>query len=186
MDYIYDSLKVVIESFDGIASARELAKAGVSRQLLYQGMINGYISKESHGNYVITNNQPDEYRMIQNRSDKMIFSYGTALFLLGISDRVPHELDITVPQGDNVSRIKRDYENTKFHYCKKELWDLGIIEVTTPQGYEVKTYDLERCICDLIRDKKSVDVQIYTQALKEYFANCLSGINTESENDGTA
>ncbi|MCR4653441.1 MAG: abortive infection protein [Eubacterium sp.] len=170
MDYIYDSLKVVIESFGGIASARELAKAGVSRQLLYQGMINGYISKESHGNYVITNNEPDEYRMIQNRSDKMIFSYSTALFLLGISDRVPHELDITVPQGDNVSRIKRDYENTKFHYCKKELWDLGIIEVTTPQGYKVKTYDLERCICDLIRDKKSVDVQIYTQALKEYFS----------------
>ena len=39
----------------------------------------------------------------------------------------------------------------------------------SPQGYDVKAYDLERCICDLIRDKKSIDVQVYTQALKEYF-----------------
>ena len=28
---------------------------------------------------------------------------------------------------------------------------------------------MERCICDLIRDKKNIDTQIYTQALKEYF-----------------
>ena len=170
MDYSIESLKMIIESNDGIASAKQLADKGVSRLVLYQYLINGLIAKESHGNYVIADNQPDEYRTIQNRSPKMIYSHGTALFLHGLSDRVPHELDITVPQGDNVSRIKRDYENTRFHYCKKELWDLGIVDAVTPQGYEVKIYDLERCICDLIRDKKSVDTQIYTQAMKEYFS----------------
>ena len=170
MDYSFESLKMIIESNDGIASAKQLADKGVSRLVLYQYLISGLIAKESHGNYVIADNQPDEYRTIQNRSPKMIYSHGTALFLHGLSDRVPHELDITVPQGDNVSRIKRDYENTRFHYCKKELWDLGIVDAVTPQGYEVKIYDLERCICDLIRDKKTVDTQIYTQAMKEYFS----------------
>jgi predicted transcriptional regulator of viral defense system len=170
MEYSIESLKMIIESNDGIASAKQLTDKGVSRLALYQGLISGMIVKESHGKYVIADNQPDEYRTIQNRSPKMIYSHGTALFLHGLSDRVPHELDITVPQGDNVSRIKRDYENTRFHYCKKELWDLGIVDAVTPQGYEVKIYDLERCICDLIRDKKSVDLQIYTQAMKEYFS----------------
>ena len=28
---------------------------------------------------------------------------------------------------------------------------------------------MERGICDLIRDKKSIDAQVYTQAIKEYF-----------------
>lgn len=171
MDYSIESLKMIIESNDGIASAKQLSDEGVSRIALYKALLSGTIIKESHGNYVLADNQPDEYRMIQNRSPKMIYSYGTALFLHGISDRVPHELDITVPQGDNVSRIKKDYENTRFHYCKKELWDLGITDAITPQGYEVKIYDLERCICDLIRDKKSVDTQIYTQAIKEYFSS---------------
>lgn len=53
---------------------------------------------------------------------------------------------------------------------QKELWDLGIITIKTPQGYDVRAYDLERGICDLIRDKKDIDAQIYTQALKEYFS----------------
>lgn len=138
--------------------------------MIYDSLVKGIISKESHGNYVLADDKPDEFRIIQSRSDKLIFSHGTALFLHGMSDRVPHKLDITVPQGDNVSRIKKKYEHTKFHYCKKELWDLGIITIKTPQGYDVRAYDLERGICDLIRDKKDIDAQIYTQALKEYFS----------------
>ena len=35
----------------------------------------------------------------------------------------------------------------------------------TPSGYPVKVYDEERCICDLIKDKKSVDLQFFSQAL---------------------
>lgn len=169
MDYYIDQLKLLIEQNGGIISAGEIQKAGIERVLLYDCLEKGIILKESHGNYVLADEQPDEFRVIQSRSDKLIFSHGTALFLHGVSDRVPHDLDITVPQGDNVSRIKKSYEHTKFHYCKKELWDLGIVTLKTPQGYEVKAYDLERCICDLIRDKKNIDVQVYAQALKEYF-----------------
>lgn len=169
MDYYIDHLKLLIEQNGGIISAQAIQNAGIDRAMLYDSLAKGIIAKESHGNYILAGEQPDEFRIIQSRSDKLIFSHGTALFLQGMSDRVPHVLDITVPQGDNVSRIKKNYEQTKFHYCKKELWELGIVTIKTPQGYEVKAYDLERCICDLIRDKKDVDVQIYTQAIKEYF-----------------
>ncbi|RKM63315.1 abortive infection protein [Butyrivibrio sp. XB500-5] len=170
MEISVELLKSLFELHDGVITAKELAEAGFTRTLLYICLLNGWLIKESHGRYVLADNQPDEFRMIQNRSEKLIFSHGTALYLHGLSDRVPHELDITVPQGDNVSRIKRDYDNTRFHYCKKEIWGLGITEATTPQGYTVKIYDHERCICDLIKDKKSVDTQIYSQAMREYFS----------------
>jgi hypothetical protein len=170
MGYYMDRIKVLIEQNGGIVSAADIQKAGIDRATIYNGLAKGIVLKESHGNYVLADEQPDEFRIIQSRSDKLIFSHGTALFLQGMSDRVPHKLDITVPQGDNVSRIKKSYEQTKFHYCKKELWDLGIVTLKTPQGYDVRAYDLERCICDLIRDKKNIDAQIYTQAVKEYFS----------------
>ncbi len=144
MDYYIDKLKLVMEQKGGIASAGDIQKAGIDRLLLYDSLEKGIILKESHGNYILADEQPDEFRIIQSRSDKLIFSHGTALFLHGISDRVPHNLDLTVPQGDNVSRIKKSYENTKFHYCKKELWDLGIVMLKSPQGYDVKVYYLER------------------------------------------
>ena len=46
---------------------------------------------------------------------------------------------------------------------------MGITELRSPQGAMVRLYDKERCICDLIRDKDKVDIQIYTQAIKDYF-----------------
>ena len=169
MDYSMDGLRAVIEGNNGIASLEQLQKAGITRTMICTGLTNGTLHKEAHGNYSMTDQRPDEYRIIQCRSDKIVFSHATALYLHGISDRVPHTLDITVPQGDNVSRIKRDYENIRFHYCKKDLWQLGLTQIVTPQGFTVNAYDMERCICDLIRDKKNVDAQIYVQAIREYF-----------------
>ncbi len=169
MDHNYDDLKILIESNGGVVSAAELQHAGIDRIGLYALLANEILKKESHGNYVWAENEPDEYKIIQNRSEKLIYSHGTALFLHGMSDRVPHTLDITVPQGDNISRIKKSYQNTRFHYCKKELWNLGIMNVNTPLGYSVRVYDPERCICDMIRDKDNVDKQIYIQAIQEYF-----------------
>ena len=171
MNYIaeMENLRILIENNGGVVSGKELQEAGFKRIQIYNCLSNGFLSKESHGYYVLTGNQPDEYTIIQKRSNKIIFSHATAIFLHGYSNRVPHLLDITVPQGDNISRIKKDYQNTRFHYCKKELWDMGIESIKTPQGYVVKTYDIERSICDLIRDKDNTDTQVYTQAIREYF-----------------
>ena len=170
MDFIYNDLQCLIEEHGGLVSGKNLQDFGIERFKIYDLCLKGILLKESHGNYMLADNKPDEYAIIQNRSDKLIFSHATALFLHGISDRIPNVLDITIPQGDNVSRIKKDYQQTRFYYCKKDLWDIGIDNVKTPQGYNVKAYDIERCICDLIRCKKSVDQQIYIQAIKEYFS----------------
>ncbi len=171
MDYTFDDLRILIEQEGGVVSSKDLVSAGIERVKIYDLLAKGILQKESHGNYVLADDEPDEYRIIQNRSEKLIFSHGTALFLHGMSDRVPHVIDITVPQGDNVSRIKNAYPKTRFHYCKKDLWDVGIVSVRTPQGYTVRAYDPERCICDVIRDKDKMDKQIYVQAIQEYFRN---------------
>lgn len=51
------------------------------------------------------------------------------------------------------------------------MWELGRIDVVTPFGATVQAYDKERSICDLISQKKNVDIQLYTHAIKEYFSN---------------
>lgn len=171
MAYMLEDLKILIESYGGIISAGELLQAGVDRGKLYGLLEKGILMKESHGKYALAEDKPDGYAIIQKRSDKLVFSHGTALYLHGISDCVPRVLDITVPQGDNVTRIKKSYQHTRFHYCKKTLWNLGMMNVNTPMGYSVRAYDLERCICDIIRDKDNVDKQVYIQALQVYFRN---------------
>lgn len=169
MDTSYKIIKDIAETSDGIITTKQVEDSGLRRTVLKPYVDDGLLVKESQGIYSLSDTIADEYKLIQIRSEKAIFSYGTALYLLGMSDRVPHSIDVTVPQGYNVSRIKKDYPSIHFHYVKKELWELGITSIKSPMGATVRVYDKERCICDLIHDKKNMDMQLYTQAVKEYF-----------------
>lgn len=153
----------------GIVTTKQIEDAGLYRSILKKYVTDGFLVREAQGIYSLANEFPDEYVLIQKRSEKIIFSYGTALYLWGMSDRVPHIIHVTVPQGFNSVRIKKDNHNLKFHYVKKELWDIGITETETSLGNVVKLYDKERCICDLIMLKSEIDKQIYIQAIKDYF-----------------
>ena len=119
--------------------------------------------------YILAGELPDEYALLQLRSKYAVFSYGTALFLWNLSDRVPHVYDITLPRGANINSLKKDVSNLRCHYVQQEVYEIGITEIRSPQGATVKVYDRERCICDLIRDKDHVDMQLFTQAIKDYF-----------------
>lgn len=173
MDYSIEKLRLIIESNNGIATSKQLLDAGFSRLMLYNSMTQGLISKESHGNYYWTGKKPDDYVAIQNRSEKVVFSHLSALFLQNICVEKPTVIDFTVAQGVNVARIKRDYENARIHYCRKELKDLGKIQLLTAEGFKLSVYDIERSICDLIRDKKQMDEDLFVSSIKEFFGGSL-------------
>lgn len=169
MNTAIQTIRQIAEATDGIVTTKQVEEAGLSRTILKSLVEEGILDKESKGIYSLADYFADEYKVIQMRSEKAIFSYGTALYLLGLSDRTPHYFDVSVPQGCNVSRIKKDNPTLRFHYVKREWWNIGITNIRTPYGATVNIYNKERCICDLIRNKNDVDIQLFTQALKDYF-----------------
>ena len=83
-----------------------------------------------------------------------------------LSDRTPLIYDITLPYG--YGNCYKDMPNVCLHYVKKENIDLGMIEIESPFGMKIKTYDIERTICDIIKNKNKIDIEIFVKALKEY------------------
>ena len=169
MDAIWNKMKNVAESNVGYIRTSDVEAAGVSRPMIKKYMDAGKLEQVRKGLYVLTDGFFDEFAILQVQSTKAIYSYGTALFLWGLSDRTPHIFDITLPRGTNISRLKKDNINLRCHYVDKGLYEIGITETVSPQGARVKLYDKERCICDLIRNKEQVDIQIYTHAIKNHF-----------------
>ena len=170
MDSIWNEIKRIADENNGFIKTSAVEAAGISRPMLRKYVENGTLEQVRKGLYVLADDLADEFALLQMQSTKAIFSYGTALYLWGLSDRTPHRLDITIPQGTNISRLKRDNPTLRCHYVQPEIYDMGITEIKSPQGAVVRLYDKERCICDLIRDKDKVDIQIYTQAIKDYFS----------------
>lgn len=169
MDMIWEQIKALAENGDGIIRTAQVEAAGISRPMLKKYMDAGQLERVRKGLYTLRDGLADEYSLLQTQCSKAVYSYGTALFLWGMSDRTPHLIDITVPHGTNLSRLRRDNPGLRCHYVQKEFYELGIAETVSPQGGSVRLYDKERCICDLIRDKDQMELQLFTQAIKDYF-----------------
>ena len=49
-----------------------------------------------------------------------------------------------------------------------ELHVVGLTTGQTPFGHTVPVYDMERTICDLIRSRSRIEIQVFQSALKQY------------------
>ena len=129
----------------------------------------------TRGYYVLPNGFTDNFYIILSKCNKAVFSHDTALYLHNFSERCPFVYDITVPYGYGNS-----YKNTKnvhIHYQNKNKMNIGLTEIKSPFGMTIKTYDLERTICDIIKDKNNMDIEIFTSALKMYASSNKKNLN---------
>lgn len=159
-------LNSIAEANGGIITNKAAEACGISRELLSRMNKDGKIQRISQGQYIIADDLQDELLSISIRSDKIILSHETALWLHGISDRTPFVHSVTAPSGKMPS--KSIQENCKVYYIKPELFDLGKTMLKTPSGNDVASYDLERTICDCVRSRNKMGSETFLAALKSY------------------
>lgn len=164
MNYSNEILKLFK---NGYLSTKNVVSNNVPRVYLTKMMNNGKIERVSRGLYIKTDTFVDEFVILQNRSKNAIFSNTTALYLHGLSNRVPIKYDITINNGYNGSLQKEN--NVNLFYTKKELLGLGVINYRLDSGNIIRVYDLDKTICDIIKNKRKIDVEIFNKAIREYF-----------------
>lgn len=174
MDYMTE-LAAIAQGHGGIIETKTAIAHGISKAILYKLCKENKIHRVVQGQYILTDDLQDELLSIAKRSDRIILSHETALFLHGISDRTPFEHTITVPSDYTVSAAIRS--ECKIYYIKPELFDLGRTTLTTPAGNEVPVYDLERTVCDMIRSRNKVGTETFLAALKLYAASPKKDLN---------
>lgn len=166
-----DDLANHIDELGGIATAAQLKEAGFGPGIIEHAYKRGLIDKLTRGVYCATNVIDDDFATVCTRWRKCVFSHGSALYLLGLSDRAPFTLDVTVPHGYNPKSLKTENPGIRVHQISPELYELGIIEIATPMGNKARAYDAERSIADLVkaRLKGDADSQLIYDAIVGYF-----------------
>jgi predicted transcriptional regulator of viral defense system len=168
-------LKIIAAENGGIIETKVAAQHGISRSLLAKMCKQNKIYRIVNGQYILPDEIQDELLSISKRSDKIILSHETALYLHGISDRIPFEHTITAPTGCIPSAAIAS--ECKIYYIKPELFELGKITLTTPAGNPVTAYDLERTICDIVRSRNKIGTETFLGALKMYAASPKKDLN---------
>lgn len=162
----YDKILKMIESNNGYITTKEIVSNKIDRKFLSNMVKKGMLVRISRAYYGLPSYIEDEYYKLLSKSKNARFSMATALYLHNLSDRTPLIYNITVPYGYSGSLQKE--KNVILNFVKKEILDLGVIEMTSPFGMKIKVYDIERTICDIIKNKNKIDAEIFSKALKEY------------------
>ena len=152
---------------NGYLTTKDVDENNIPRFYLTKLIRDNKIERVSRGVYIKKNVLVDEFVILQSKSKNAIYSNTTALYLHGFSDRIPIKYDITINNGYNGSLQKED--NVNLFYTKKELLGLGVINYKLDSGNIIKVYDLEKTICDIIKNKKKIDGEIFNKAVREYF-----------------
>lgn len=160
-----------VDGAGGVASAAQIKGAGFLPGSISYALKSGIIDKLTRGVYCLPDVFHDEFTAISYRWRKCVISHGSALYLAGLSDRMPHALDVTVPHGYNPRGLTREHPDARIHRVNPEVYELGITEVRSPCGAMVKAYSAERTVADLIsqRSSEGADPQLVRDAVAGYF-----------------
>ena len=170
----YETKNIYDCDSNGIITSADVTKLGLHRSKIQNLVRNGEYYQAARGIYVRSDAWEDEFYILQKKYQCGIFSHATALYLHGYCDRVPLSFHLTFPQGYNAQSLKK--ENVIITRVNKENYELGVVNLTTPAGNLVKAYDLERCLCDILRGKGD-DIQIIQTAMKKYAISKEHNIN---------
>ena len=162
----YEKILKIIEKNNGYITTNEVVNNGIERRFLTNMVKRGTLVRISKGYYGLPNYIADEYYKIASKSKNVRFSLATALYLHKLSDRNPLIYNVTLPFGYSGSLQKQ--ENVILNFVNRDILDLGVMEMISPFGMKIKVYDIERTICDIIKNRNKIDGEIFGEALKDY------------------
>ena len=160
-----DTIKQIMNINNGMLSTRMIEPLNISRQYLSIMEKNNDIEKVSRGIYLLPSAFEDSYFFFQQKYKKAIFSHMNALYFYGMTEEFPYNYTVTVPQNYHVDTVN---EKCNVFYVSDDIYEIGIVEVETPNGNKVRAYDKERCICDIIRSKGRMDPEQVKKSIKQY------------------
>lgn len=165
-----NKLRQIMNGRQGLLLTSDLATFNIPRTYLSIMEQNGEIEWVSRGVYrSAATFIEDEMFSFQSRHSSTIFSHETALYLHDLTDRTPLTYSISVPSGYHSHFLNNS--GYKIFYVSRDLFDLGTISMNTPHGNKVRATDLERTICDIVRSRNQIDIQVRNAALKRYVKN---------------
>ncbi|MDD4592694.1 MAG: hypothetical protein PHG06_20050 [Parabacteroides sp.] len=162
----FDTLDSLLQKNNGYLKTSDAIMAGVSRAYFGEYVRKRGLMRVIHGLYKSKDSWEDEMYVIQTRYPLAVFSHETALYLLDLAEREPIKYSLTLKTGTNATGLTK--QGVKVYKIKEELFDVGITEANSPAGHVLRIYNPERTICDLVRNRRNVEIQDLQTAIKEY------------------
>ena len=161
-------LSDIFSGYDYIMTTAQLSAENLSYRDVKKMLDEGLIEKIKRGYYHwIEDYGKSEVLIINRLFPDAVLCMETALFYYRYNDRNPAEWNITIDKNVSRNRTKIDYPFIKEYRVEPALVTLG--ETTGKIDFiDVRIYDRDRTICDVLRNMNKMDKEIFNKAIQNY------------------
>jgi len=160
-----EKINNILIHHQGLMTRQNLVDQNIPTWFLTDLVKKGHIMRLSRGIYTNQFDTLDMYYVFQQTHKRCIFSHQSALYLNQLISKMPLQTEVTVYKGYNASRIN---SKNRVYTTEKKYYELGMIEKQTQFNHFVKTYDMERTLCDMIKRRNEIDSDILKKAFRSY------------------
>ncbi|MGM9846930.1 MAG: hypothetical protein ACI31F_03155 [Muribaculaceae bacterium] len=87
--------------------------------------------------------------------------------IYGLTTTLPQAYHIAVQRG---RKIKLPcFPKIKLHHTTNAMFDIGI-ELRNINGYQVRIYNIERCVCDAVKFRNKIGLDVCVEIVKNYLS----------------
>ncbi len=165
----YIQIKQIFKKNNGYARTKDIIEAGIHTSYLYQLLAEGVISKIKRGLYQwekYNNSAYEEFISVSKIVPKGVFCLGSALSYYDITTINPWQYHVAIFRDDR-KPVLPDFPPIKIYYFSKVQYEIGIQEINMDK-HKIKIYNIEKSICDCLRYRNDIGMDIVKQALNEY------------------
>ncbi len=173
-------IELIIQEFysqNGVLKTSELTQLGLSSRQIKKLLEEGIISKIKTGYYELVEAMVNEEAIISKLFPEAVIFLESALLYYGYTDRIPSSWQLAVDKHSEKSIYKLDYPQVEPYYLEKKLLGIGLTSAQL-NGIEVRIYDRERTICDVLRYEKKLEREVFSNAIQRYLKDPQKNIRT--------
>ncbi|MDR7314881.1 type IV toxin-antitoxin system AbiEi family antitoxin domain-containing protein [Brevibacillus nitrificans] len=166
---IQEKVQNIFERQKGFARTKDFLNNGISNYYIRKLETQGEIIRIKQGLYRYSKyegNHYDEFVEVSKIIPKGVMCLLSALAYYELTTYNPWEYQIAIYRGTKKPSLP-DYPPIKVVYFSETQYQYGIDEIEI-DGNKVKIYDREKTICDIIRYREKIGIDVMKEGLRNY------------------
>lgn len=165
---IYHKIKNIFFENKGYATTSELSAIGINRFYISELRKNQIVEQVKAGFYKWRDYDFDyDFELVEVSKiiPSGVLCLKSALAYHGLTTYNPWQYEVAIERSGKVNLPS--YPPIKVIFFTKTLYEMGVMEVDI-EGHKVKVYDLEKTICDVVRYRNKIGIEMMKEGLHEY------------------
>lgn len=150
----------------GFISSADAKKVSLYNELL-DGTKNGQIIRVRRGIYAINEGLSKQMIDVDTLVPGGVLCLYSAWSYHELTTQIPQAYYIAVERSRKI--ILPDFPPIELSFMSKNIYELGV-ENTEIDGFKVRVYNLERSVCDAIKYRNKIGIDVSSEILKNYLA----------------